>query len=113
MRIAKAASTLFLAALLFPACAVFESRPVKQLAYAEAAIQGAAYAFQAADKNPESDEGLKIAKDYMGRARAAYRQKDFHECRKLALRARWLAEEAELRAGKADSVSQRSGSRGK
>ena len=81
-----------------------ESRPVKQLAYAEAAMQGAMLAN--AETNPDTSAIYQLAKDSLSRARSFYRLKNFRECRKLAVRARRLAEEAEWKALRGDSGSQ-------
>jgi hypothetical protein len=94
--ILKAATVIALAAFFFPACAMVESRPVKQMAYAEAAMQGATLAN--AETNPDTSAIYQLAKDSLSRARSYYRLKNFRECRKLAVRARRLAEEAEWKA---------------
>ncbi len=87
----------FCAALFFfTACAAIQSRPVKQMAYAEAAMQGALLAN--AETNPDTMAVFQLAKDSLARARSYYRLKNFSECRKLAVRSRRLAEEAEWKA---------------
>jgi hypothetical protein len=97
----KAALVLCLAAFLLSGCAVFETRPVKQIAYAEAAVQGATLAN--AETNPDTAAIYQLAKDSLARARSFYRLKNFSSCRKLAVRARRLAEEAEWKALRGNS----------
>ena len=103
----KAALPLGLAAfLLCPVlfgCTAIETRPVKQMAYAEAAVQGATLAN--AETNPDKMAVFQLAKDSLARARSFYRLKNFRECRKLAVRARRLAEEAEWKALRGNSPS--------
>lgn len=84
-------------------CAMLESRPVRQMAYAEAALQGAILAN--AETNPEAMAVFQIAKDNLSRARSYYRLKNFRECRLYAVRARRLAEEAEWKALRGNSDS--------
>lgn len=107
----KAATISILAALLFSSCAMVESRPVKQMAYAEAAMQGAILAN--AETNPDTSAVFQLAKDALARARSYYRLKNFRECRKLAVRARRLAEEAEWKALRGNSGSKDDESMGK
>jgi hypothetical protein len=90
--------------LFFPACAMIESRPVKQLAYAEAAYQAALLANS--DTNPDSAPIFQLAKDQLARARSFYRLKNFKQARTLAVRSRRLSEEAEWKALKGNSNSQ-------
>ncbi len=87
----------------FSSCAMFESRPIKQLAYAEAAHQAALLA--AADTNPETAPIFQIAKDQLARARSYYRLKNFKEARTLAVKSRVLSEEAEWKALRGNSNS--------
>jgi hypothetical protein len=95
-------------ALCLSACAAVETRPVKQMAYAEAAMQGANLAN--AETNPETIAVFQLAKDSLARARSYYRLKNFRECRKLAVRARRLAEEAEWKALRGNAGSKEPGS---
>lgn len=87
----------------FSGCAVFESRPMKQLAYAEAAFQAASAAN--AETNPASAAIYQLAKDQLSRARSYYRLKNFKLARALAVKSRRLSEDAELRAVRGDSDS--------
>lgn len=91
-----------LAALLFPACTMVESRPVKQMAYAESAVQGAI--LSNAETNPETSAIFLLSRDSLARARSYYRLKNFREARKLAVRARRLAEEAEWKSLRGNST---------
>lgn len=84
---------------------------MKQMAYAEAAMQGAVLAN--AETNPDSVAIFQLAKDNLARARSLYRLKNFRECRKLAVRARRLAEEAEWKALRGNSGSKESETMGK
>lgn len=84
-------------------CTMIETRPVRQMAYAEAAVQGAALAN--AETNPDTMAVYQLAKDSLARARSFYRLKNFKECRMLAVRARRLAEEAEWKALRGNSGS--------
>jgi hypothetical protein len=86
---------------LMSSCAAIETRPVKQMAYAEAAVQGAALAN--AETNPETMAVFQLSKDALSRARSFYRLKNFKACRMLAVRARRLAEEAEWKALRGNS----------
>lgn len=92
----RAAVLIGMAALSFSACSVFETRPAKQMAYAEAAMQAALIAN--ADTNPETMQIYQLARDALSRARSFYRLKNFKEARHLAMRSRRLAEEAEWKA---------------
>jgi hypothetical protein len=97
--------------LFLGGCTMVESRPVKQMAYAEAAMQGAMLAN--AETNPDTTAVFQLAKDSLARARSYYRLKNFRECRKLAVRARRLAEEAEWKALRGNSDSNEPESEGK
>lgn len=101
-RIRTAAFLLFTASVS-AGCAMFDSRPVKQLAYAEAAFQAATAAN--AEGNPATAPVYLLAKDNLARARSFYRLKNFREARVLAIKARRLAEEAEWKALRGDSGS--------
>lgn len=92
-----------MAVFFFSGCAVFESRPMKQLAYAEAAFQAATAA--SAESNPASAGIYQLAKDQLARARSFYRLKNFKQARMLAVKARRLSEDAELRAVRGESDS--------
>lgn len=92
----RAALLLGIAAFSFSGCSMMDTRPVKQVAYAEAAMQGAILAN--AETNPDTMAVFQLARDALARARSFYRLKNFNEARKLAVRARRLAEEAEWRA---------------
>lgn len=83
-------------AFSFSGCSMMESRPVKQMAYAEAAMQGAVLAN--AETNPDTMPIFQLARDSLARARSFYRLKNFREARRLAVHARRLAEEAEWRS---------------
>lgn len=107
----KAALLLSTAAFFVPGCAAIESRPVKQLAYAEAAMQGATLA--SADTNADTAPVYQLAKDALARARSYYRLKNFKQARILAVRARRLAEEAEWKALRGNSGSKDEDSVGK
>jgi hypothetical protein len=96
-------AVFLLCASLFAGCAAIETRPVKQMAYAEAAVQGAALAN--AETNPDTMAVFQLAKDALARARSYYRLKNFKACRMLAVRARRLAEEAEWKALRGNSSS--------
>ncbi len=82
---------------------MFESRPQKQLAYAEAAYQAAILAN--AETNPATAQIFILAKDQLARARSFYRLKNFKNARVLAIKARRLSEEAEWKALRGDSGS--------
>ena len=104
----EAAYQIRLAAFIFllpilSGCSLFQSRPVKHLAYAEAAFQAAVLA--EADKNPNSSSVFILAKNQLARARSFYRLKNFKEARIEAIKARLLAEEAEWMAISANSSS--------
>lgn len=101
--IIKTALLIGIAVFYFSGCAMLESRPVKQMAYAEAAMQGAILAN--AENNPDTVAIFQLARDSLSRARSYYRLKNFKMCRVLAVRARQLAEEAEWKSlrGKEDS----------
>lgn len=88
---------------LVTGCAMFETRPVHQMAYAEAAYQAALQA--GAETNPDALPVFQLAKDQLARARSYYRLKNFKEARRLALVSRRLSEESEWRAVKANSGS--------
>lgn len=79
-----------------------ESRPVKQMAYAEAAVHGAVLAN--AETNPDTAAVFLLSRDSLARARSFYRLKNFREARKLAVRARRLAEEAEWKSLRGNSA---------
>jgi len=98
----KAALQICMAAFLFSGCSAIESRPVKQMAYAESAMQGAILAN--AETNPETTAIFQLARDSLSRARSYYRLKNFREARKLAVRARRLSEEAEWRSLRGNST---------
>ncbi len=72
------------------------------MAYAEAAMQGAI--LSNAETNPETTAVFQLARDSLSRARSFYRLKNFREARKLAVRARRLAEEAEWRSLRGNSA---------
>jgi len=101
-KMGKAALLLCMAAFLFSGCAIVESRPMKQMAYAEAAMQGAVLAN--AETNPDTVAVYQLARDSLSRARSFYRLKNFREARKMAVRARRLAEEAEWRSLRGNSA---------
>jgi len=101
-RILKKAA-LLISTVAFFSCSALETRPVKQMAYAEAAMQGAVLAN--AENNPDSVAVFQLARDNLARARSYYRLKNFKECRRLAVRARQLAEEAEWKALRGDGGS--------
>lgn len=92
----KAALSIMLAAFFLSSCSMFHSRPMKPMAYAEAANQAALLA--GADTNPESAAIYQLARDQLARARSFYRLKNFKEARNLAGKSRRLLEEAEWRA---------------
>jgi hypothetical protein len=92
----QAAIGILLAAFFLSSCTMFHSRPMKPMAYAEAANQAALLA--GADSNPESAAVYQLARDQLARARSYYRLKNFKEARNLAGKARRLLEEAEWRA---------------
>lgn len=98
----KAALLCSMVAFLFSSCTMIESRPMKQMAYAEAAMQGAV--LSNAETNPDTTAVFQLAKDSLSRARSYYRLKNFREARKLAVRARRLAEEAEWRSLRGNSA---------
>lgn len=105
----KKAAYLIGVAFLFSSCAVFETRPLKQMAYAEAAVQAATVAN--AESNPATMSIFQLARDQLSRARSYYRLKNFKKARTYAINARRLAEEAEWKAlrpnddgGKVDSL---------
>ena len=99
----KTAVPLGLAVFLLQGCTILESRPARQMAYAEAAMQGATLAN--AETNPETSAIYLLAKDNLSRARSYYRLKNFKQSRNLAVRARRLAEEAEWKALRGNSAS--------
>lgn len=92
-----------LTAFCFSGCSAFNTRPFKQMAYAESAVQAAMIA--GSETNPEAGPVFQLAKDQLARARAFYRLKNFKEARMFAVKARRLAEEAEWRALRANSDS--------
>jgi hypothetical protein len=94
---------LLSSAVFFSSCAAFESRPTKQMAYAEAAYQAAILA--GSESNPETLPIFQLAKDQLSRARSYYRLKNFRDARKLAVLSRRLSEEAEWKATRANSGS--------
>lgn len=98
----KTALLCSMAVFLFSSCTMIESRPVKQMAYAEAAMQGAI--LSNAETNPDTVAVYQLARDSLSRARSFYRLKNFREARKLAVRARRLAEEAEWRSLRGNSA---------
>lgn len=89
---------IFCLGFSFSACAVFSTRPVQHLSYAESAFQGATIA-GAETVQPAL---YQLAKDALLRARSAYRLKDFKSARSLAIRARRLSEEAEWKTKQAE-----------
>ncbi|MCO5142690.1 MAG: hypothetical protein M9962_06340 [Oligoflexia bacterium] len=91
-----ATATILSVAFFFSSCAMFESRPAKQLAYAESAWQAAILV--QADSNPDSIAVFQMARDQLAKARSFYRLKNFKEARKIAVQARRLFEEAEWRS---------------
>jgi hypothetical protein len=88
---------------VFQSCALLDSRPYKQMAYAESAYQAALLAN--AESNPEAGPVFQLAKDQLARARSYYRLKNFREARHLAVTSRRLSEEAEWKALRGDSGS--------
>ena len=86
----------FLFSGLSSGCAIFETRPLKQMAYAEAAVQAATVAN--AESNPATISVFQLARDQLSRARSYYRLKNFKKARIYAINARRLAEEAEWKA---------------
>lgn len=100
----KTALAFCLAVFLFSGCAVLESRPMKQMAYAESAYQAALLA--GADANPDTSPVFQLAKDQLARARSYYRLKNFKEARMLAVKSRRLSEESEWRALRGNTNSQ-------
>ncbi len=84
-------------------CSVFHTRPVQQMSYAEAALRSA----QAAGAEQTQPTLYQLSKDALLRARASYRVKNFEVARKMAIRARRIAEDAEMRAleGQSDASS--------
>lgn len=93
-----------MAAFLLSGCSILESRPYKQLAYAESAYQAAVLAN--AEANPSAASVFQLARDTLSRARAFYRLKNFKQARLYAIKSRRLSEEAEWRALRANSDSQ-------
>lgn len=92
-------SLLLIGLLGLSGCGVFSTRPDRPLAYAEAALLGAAR--QGAEGFVP--QNYQLARETLYRARSAYRLKNFREARRLAIRARILAEEAEFKAIHRDS----------
>jgi hypothetical protein len=92
----RRAASLWLAALFFVGCSGLESRPNKQMAYAEASYQASMLAN--APTNPEAAPIFQLARDQLARARSFYRLKNFRQARVWAVRSRRLFEEAEWRA---------------
>lgn len=90
-------------AAFFTSCSAIESRPYKQMAYAESAHQAALQA--GADSNSDTLAVFQLAKDQLARARSYYRLKNFREARVLAVKSRRLSEEAEWKALKGNSGS--------
>ncbi|RZA08006.1 MAG: DUF4398 domain-containing protein [Proteobacteria bacterium] len=99
----KTATLYCLAVFLFSGCSTFDSRPVRQMAYAEAAYQAALTA--GAESNPETIPVFQLAKDQLSRARSYYRLKNFKEARRLSVLSRRLSEDAEWRAVRGNSGS--------
>ena len=94
----KIAVACFSATVFFYSCTVLETRPVRQMAYAESAMQAATVA--GAETNPVTSSIFILARDQLARARSFYRLKNFRDARYYAMRARRLAEEAEWKASK-------------
>jgi hypothetical protein len=84
----------WLSVLLLPACTGITQRPARQISYAEAAFQSATLA-GAETSQPNL---YQLSRDALMQARAAYRLKNFKLARQLALKARLVAEDAELKA---------------
>jgi hypothetical protein len=100
----KTALALGLAVFVFPGCSALESRPYKQMAYAESAYQAALAA--GADSNADTMSIFQLARDQLARARSYYRLKNFKNARILAVKSRRLSEEAEWKALRGLSDSQ-------
>lgn len=96
----RSAFAIFLAGalFLFPSCAMFNSRPLKQMAYAEAAMNAATQAN--AESNPATTTIYLNGRDQLARARSYYKMKNFKMARLYANKARMAAEEAEWKAQK-------------
>jgi len=103
MKLTKTALLLSTAVFLFPGCALFESRPVRQMAYAEAAYQAALLA--GAEANPATLAVFQLSKDQLSKARSYYRLKNFKEARRLSVLSRRLSEEAEWKAVRGNTDS--------
>ena len=100
----KTAWLLCSAVFFVSGCAVFEGRPVRQMAYAESAYQAALLA--GADANPATLPVFQLAKDQLSRARSLYRSKNFGEARRLSVLSRRLSEEAEWKCLQGNGDSQ-------
>jgi hypothetical protein len=92
-----------LAVFFLSGCSAFNSRPVKQMAYAESAFQAATYAN--AETIPEASQIFQLARDQLSRARSYYRLKNFKQARLFAIKSRRMSEEAEWRALKSNMGS--------
>jgi hypothetical protein len=99
----KTALAFLPAVFFFSGCAMLDSRPMKQLAYAESAYQAALLA--GAETNAETASIFQLSKDQLARARSYYRLKNFKEARVLAVKSRRLSEEAEWKALRGNSNS--------
>ncbi len=84
---------------LLSGCGILATRPSRHLSYAEAAYMAA----QKANAETLSPQSYQLARETLYRARASYRLKNFKLSRKLAIRARLLAEEAEFKSLYKDS----------
>jgi hypothetical protein len=99
----KTVTLTALTVFCFSGCSALNSRPYKQMAYAESALQAAMLA--GSETSPEAGPVFQLAKDQLARARAFYRLKNFKEARLFAVKARRLGEEAEWRSIHANSDS--------
>ena len=81
-------------AISFVGCGVFATRPDRHLSYAEAAHVAA----QKANAEVLAPNSYQLARETLFRARSSYRLKNFKLARRLSIRSRLLAEEAEFRS---------------
>ncbi len=103
LKTARLTSSAVFFVLVLTGCAMFDSRPARQMAYAESAYQAAIQA--GAESNPETISIFQLAKDQLSRARSYYRLKNFREARRLSVLSRRLSEEAEWKAVRGNSGS--------
>lgn len=94
LRLCFSVLVILLVLVSLPGCGMFSTRPAHHLGYAEAAYLAA----QRANAETNAPQSFQLARETLYRARASFRLKNFKEARRLAVRARLLAEEAEFQS---------------